>query len=134
MDFRSPLRLALVASALLCAGLAPAFALEQKPYDAAAFKAAQDAGKPTVIHITAPWCSTCKAQHEAIDDLAKKPQFANLTIYQVDFDNQPDVWKSFGANTQSTLVAYAGKKEKARSVGETSPEALEAVLKSAETE
>jgi len=105
-------------------------ALEQKPYDAAEFKAAQQAGKAIVVHVTAGWCPTCKAQHAAIDTLAKDPAYANVTIYDVDFDKEPSVWKGFGAQQQSTLIGYAGSKETARSVGETSPEALASVLQS----
>jgi thiol-disulfide isomerase/thioredoxin len=105
-------------------------ALEQKPYDAAEFKAAQQAGKAIVVHVTAGWCPTCKAQHAAIDTLAKDPAYANVTIYDVDFDKEPSVWKGFGAQQQSTLIGYAGSKETARSVGETSSEALASVLQS----
>jgi thioredoxin 1 len=43
------------------AALAPAQAAP-KPYDPASFAAAQKAGQSILIHITAPWCPTCKAQ------------------------------------------------------------------------
>jgi thiol-disulfide isomerase/thioredoxin len=110
------------------AGPTMANALEQKPYDAESFKAAQAAGKPVVIHVTAPWCPTCKAQHQVLDDLAQKPEYASITLYQVDFDSQKDALKSFKATSQSTLIAFNGATETARVVGQTGAEAIEGVL------
>ena len=39
-----------------------ASAMERKPYDQAAFDAAQAAGKPILVEISASWCPICKAQ------------------------------------------------------------------------
>ncbi len=110
------------------AGATVASALEQKPYDADGFKAAQSAGKPVVIHVTAPWCPTCKAQHQVLDGLAKKPEYASITLYQVDFDSQKDVLKAFKATSQSTLIAFNGATETARLVGLTDAASLERLL------
>jgi thiol-disulfide isomerase/thioredoxin len=118
----------LVAIFLSFAGANMAFALDQKPYDADGFKAAQGAGKSVVIHVTAPWCLTCKAQHQVLDGLAKKPEYASITLYQVDFDTQKDVWKSFKATSQSTLIAFNGATETARLVGQTGAAAIEGLL------
>jgi thiol-disulfide isomerase/thioredoxin len=122
--------LALTLTALLSifvafAGTTTATALEQKPFAAEDFKAAQDAGKPVVVHVTAPWCPTCKAQHQVIDELAKKPDYASLTLYQVDFDSQKDVLKTFRVASQSTLIAFKGATETARLVGQTDAKAIE---------
>src|SRR5262245_8981102 len=120
----------LLALLVLSAGAPMAAALEQKKYDAAEFKAMQDAGKPAVIHVTAPWCPTCKAQHEVIDELAAKPDFASVTLFEVDFDSQKDVVKGFKATSQSTLIAYSGANETGRLVGQTSLKAIEALVAS----
>jgi hypothetical protein len=40
--------------------------------------------------------------------LANAPEYASITIYQVDFDGQKDVVRSFGATHQSTLIAFHG--------------------------
>jgi thioredoxin 1 len=108
-----------------------AFAFETKPFDAAAFKAAQDGGKPVVVDVFAPWCSTCKAQHKVLDTLKDKPEFAKLTVFQVDFDKQTDALKTFGVSKQSTLIAFNGAKETARSTGATAPADIEKILMSA---
>lgn len=118
----------LLAACLALAGTSMASAFEQRAFDAAAFKADQSAGKPTVIHVTAPWCPTCKAQHQVLDGLAKKPEFASVTLYQVDFDSQKDVLKTFRVASQSTLIAFNGATETARLVGQTGAKEIEALL------
>ena len=115
---------------LIALGLAsPAFAFEMKPYDAKSFAAAQAAGKAVVIDVTAPWCPTCKAQHRVFDELKGKPELAEVTIYEVDFDSQKDVLKSFKVVNQSTLIAFNGTHETGRVAGETKVDAIEWLLK-----
>ena len=111
-------------------GPTPAVALEQVAFDVASFKAALVAGKPVVVHISAPWCPTCWAQHLVIDMLANAPEYASITIYQVDFDGQKDVVRSFGATHQSTLIAFHGAREMGRSVGDASIEGIGGLLAS----
>ena len=106
-------------------------AFEAKPYDAAAFKAAQAAGSPILVHVTAPWCPTCKAQHAALDGINKNADYAKVAVFDVDFDTQKDALKSFKANSQSTLIAYKGTAETGRLVGATQAGAIEGLLKSA---
>jgi len=116
--------------ALLLAG-APAQAFQTNPFDEASFKAAQSAGDSILVDVFAPWCPTCKAQQQVLDSLKDKPEYAKLTIFKVDFDNQPEVVKSFGARSQSTLIAYKGATETARSAGDTNAASIESLLKSA---
>jgi thiol-disulfide isomerase/thioredoxin len=121
---------ALFTIALLSLGL-PAQAFNEKPFDDASFKAAQSAGGPILVDVFAPWCPTCRAQQQVLDTLKSKPEYANITVFKVDFDTQKDAVKAFKAPSQSTLVAYSGTSETGRSVGATSPEAIEGLLKSA---
>jgi thioredoxin 1 len=108
-----------------------ALAAETRQYDARTFAAAQSAGSPIVVEINAPWCPTCKAQKPIIESLAKRAAYKDLVIFQVDFDSQKNAVRSLGARTQSTLIAYAGKTETARSVGDTRPDSIEALFQSA---
>jgi thiol-disulfide isomerase/thioredoxin len=117
----------LIVGAVLLAA-APASAFQTKPFDAASFKAAQSAGEPLLVDVFAPWCPTCKAQQQVLDQLKDKPEFAKLTIFKVDFDNQPDVVRDFGARSQSTLIAYKGATETGRSAGDTNPASIETLL------
>ncbi len=124
------LKFAASAVALSVALAQGALAFESKAYSAAAFKAAQAAGTPILVDVFAPWCPTCKAQMKVLDGLKSKPEYAGVTIFQVDFDNQTDALKAFGVRQQSTLIAFKGATEVSRSAGATKPEAIEALLAS----
>ena len=97
-------------------------------YTPAAFEAAQKAGKPILVHITAPWCTTCAAQKPILAKLEAEPRFKDLQVFDVDFDSRKDVVKQFGATMQSTLITYRGTQETGRSAGETKPEAIASLL------
>jgi thiol-disulfide isomerase/thioredoxin len=124
-------RIATILFALLfsLATIAPASA-SPKPYDPAAFAAAQKAGQSILIHVTAPWCPTCKAQKPIVEKLAAQPEFKDLVIYEVDFDTGREALMAFKARSQSTLIAFKGDKETGRSAGDTNPGSIEALLKS----
>lgn len=123
----SPLLFSLV---LLAGGGAArtASAAETAAYTPQAFEAAQKAGQPILVEITAPWCPTCKAQKPILGKLEADPKFKNLHIFDVDFDSQKDVVRLFGAQMQSTLIAFKGPQEVARSVGDTKPGSIAALL------
>ncbi len=128
MQGQGLIKFAVVIVGALLLGVAPASAFQTKPFDAASFKAAQSAGEPLLVDVFAPWCPTCKAQQQVLDQLKDKPEFAKLTIFKVDFDNQPDVVRDFGARSQSTLIAYKGTTETGRSAGDTNPASIETLL------
>ncbi len=109
---------------------ASAVALEQVAFDAASFKADLVAGKPVVVHISAPWCPTCLAQHVVINMLANAPEYADIKICQVDFDGQKDAVRAFHADHQSTLIAFHGPRVTGRSVGDASIEGISGLLAS----
>jgi thioredoxin 1 len=110
------------------AGLSPAFAVSPQPFDAQAFATAQRAGKPILVAIHASWCPTCKAQAPILSKLMAEPKFANLAYFIIDFDSQKALVKRFGARMQSTLIAFKGDKEEARSVGDTKPQSIATLL------
>jgi thioredoxin 1 len=95
------------------------FAADFQKFTPAAFEQFQKMGKPILIEVHADWCPTCKAQKPAIKDITAADKFKDLTVFEVDFDAQKDVVKSFNAQTQSTLISFKGATEKARSVGDT---------------
>ncbi len=123
-------RLAAACAAIACLA-APVFAAETIPFTADKFKAAQQAGKPILVDIFAAWCPTCRAQEPVIWKLADKPEYKDLIVFEVNFDSQKDVMRSFGALKQSTLIAFKGSKETARSVGDTSEAGIEEIIRSA---
>ncbi len=82
------------------------------------------AGGPVFVHVTAPWCGTCKRQKPIVADLLSKPEFKNLKKIDVDFDSQGDVLKKFRVQTQATMLVFKGGKEVDRAIGMTDPEAI----------
>ena len=113
--------------AVLIAGLvasAPLYAAEKVNYTDAAFDAAQKAGKSILVEIHATWCPTCKAQAPILADIEQGAKFKDLIVFHVDFDDQKDTVKRFGARMQSTLITFKDGKETGRSVGDTDPKSL----------
>lgn len=117
-------------SAALLAG-STALAGAATPFTQSAFEAAQNEGRPILIEIAASWCPTCRAQEPIIKDLLGNERFKDMLAFRVDFDDQRDVVKAFGAQSQSTLIVFAGTKEVGRSVGDTDPASIEALLSQA---
>lgn len=130
MRFASFASTLLVALLVAFSGAGPSAALEKRKYEAAAFKSAQASNKSILIDVTATWCPTCKAQHKVLDSLAKRPEFAEIVVFEVDFDTQKDALKAFNARQQSTLIAFRGGEETKRLVGDTATESIEGLLKS----
>jgi thiol-disulfide isomerase/thioredoxin len=131
MIFRKLSLCAALLVATIAATIGSALAADRFPYEAAAFQAALDAGKPILVHVTAPWCVECKAQKPIVAALAGEPEYAGLTIFDVDFDTQKDALRRLKVQTQSTLVIFRDKIEVTRAVGITRRDAIEAVMKRA---
>lgn len=107
---------------------AAARAGEPRPYAQDAFDAAQAAGKPILVAVSAPWCPICRAQKPILARLGADPRFGDLLIFEIDFDSRKDLLRKLGVRTQSTLIAYKGATETGRSVGETQPEWIEGLV------
>jgi len=122
---RSVLSAAIAASA---AAVAPASAAGPQPFDNAAFADAQKAGKPIFVGIHATWCPICKAQTPILSELMAASQFKDLVYFTIDFDSQKDVVRRFGAQRQSTLIAFHGETERGRSVGDSNRDSIAALL------
>ena len=127
------MRLSLIAAFTvlsLATSFGPAAAAQRHTFDQASFAAAQAKGERILVDISATWCPTCKAQKPIISSLADNPVNSDLVIFDVDFDSQKPVVRAFGAQMQSTLIAFKGKTETARSVGDTDPASLAQLIAS----
>lgn len=119
----------LAATAAVAAGsVASSFAAEHADYTPAAFDAALKSGKPILVWVHASWCPTCKAQAPILARIESEPRYGDLMVFMVDFDSQKDALKRFGVRMQSTLIAFKAGKETGRSVAETDPKSLAALV------
>jgi thioredoxin 1 len=105
-----------------------AAAADKKPFDQSAFDAAQAAGKPILVEISASWCPICKAQAPILARLRSDPRFKELVSFDIDFDSQKGLLRKFNVQKQSTLIVFKGKQETGRSTGDTNAESIEALL------
>jgi len=105
-----------------------ASAMSPQTYTQQAFAAAQAAGKPILLHITAPWCPTCKAQRPILSKLEATPKFKDMVVLDIDFDTSKPLLRKLHVAQQSTLIVYKGKTEVGRSTGDTDPASIETLL------
>lgn len=115
----------LVLSAIVALAIAGE-AVAVQPFDDAAFEAAQAAGKPVLIDVTASWCPTCRAQKPILERL--EAEFPSLIVYEIDFDSRKDLLKRFRVRVQSTLIVFKGTEEVGRSTGDTNPASIQALV------
>lgn len=106
-------------------------AANKVPFEAAAFEAARDSGKPVVLQIAATWCGPCQEMKRTVAQLVKKPEFKDVTIFEADFDANKDDLQKLNAHYVTTLVVYRNKTEVQRMVGETRSEVIEPLLRKA---
>ena len=109
----------------------PAAAAERSDYTQAKFDAAAQAGKPILLEIWAAWCPVCRAQDPVIKSLMTDPAFKDLTILSIDFDKEKDLLRRLNVQKQSTLIAFKGAAEQARSTGDTSTDGIRGLVKKA---
>jgi thiol-disulfide isomerase/thioredoxin len=124
---RRPL-LAVLAAGGLALAARPAAAATRAAFTDAAFDAAQAAGRPILIEVTAPWCPTCRAQKPHVDAVAADPRMAQAVLLSVDFDSQKDALRRLGVRSQSTLIAFRGREERGRATGITDGAAIRELL------
>ncbi len=106
-----------------------ALAGEIKPFNQKDFDKLASEGKPVVLDISATWCPICKEQKPIIDGLLPQPAYQDVTLMTIDFDANKPTLKKFKVTMQSTLIAFVGAKEVGRSVGDTSPDGIEGLIK-----
>ncbi len=105
-------------AALLMSPLA-VLAGQPQAYDAKAFTDAQAAGKTILVQVHADWCPQCAAQRPIVGSLASTDRFKDMIIFNIDFDTQKPLLRTFNVQRQATMIMYKGAKETGRSVGAT---------------
>lgn len=124
-------KLFLMLAAMWLSGAALANAAEFRAFNAEAFAAAQAEGRPILLEVHANWCPTCRAQAPIVQGAARGPEFEHLVVFRVDFDRERAVRRSLDVRVQSTLIAFHGARETGRSIGDTDPVSIAALLRTA---
>lgn len=96
------------------------------PFTAAAFEAAQAAGKPILVDVYAAWCPVCKSQESTLKSLQGDKNYADVIMLRVDYDQQKDALKALNVRSQSTLLTFKGKTETGRISFKSDPEVIRA--------
>lgn len=118
-------------AALAWAAAASAMAAEWRAFTPEAFAAAQAQGRPILVEAHADWCPTCRAQAPIVRAAAEDDAFDNMIVFTLDYDRQSAERRTLGIRTQSTLIAFRGQAEMARSVGDTDPGRIAVLMRSA---
>lgn len=106
-------------------------AAQIQPFDQQTFNTLTEQGKPLIVEITASWCPTCKRQKPIIKQLSQQPEFNDLTILSLDFDQDVAARKQLKVNKQSTLIVFKDGQEVTRSTGETRHQKLNELFQKA---
>ena len=117
-----------MAAALIIA--APAHAGEIRKFDPSEFKSIQAHNASAIVWVHAPWCPVCRAQEVTIKKLLASLDFRNVEVLTIDFDTQKELWSSFKATQQSTLIGFHGRRETARLAYNADPQKVTAVFAS----
>lgn len=99
-----------------------------QPFNQAEFDALQKAGQPIFLKVHADWCPTCKAQDPIVQSQIDHPDNQNITFFEIDFDKEKRVLRSMRITRQSTLVTFKDGKEVSRTVGDTTPAGVAALV------
>jgi thioredoxin-like negative regulator of GroEL len=109
---------------------APASAGEITHFNRAAFQELQARNAPAIVFVHASWCPICRAQQATISKLLATPEYRGVTVLTIDYDTQKPLWTSFGAQKQSTLIAFHGRRETARLAYDADPQKVTALVAS----
>jgi thiol-disulfide isomerase/thioredoxin len=108
-----------------------AYGADIRPYSDDAFAELQAAEAPILVDVYADWCSTCRRQGQILDELLSESGFADLVVLKLNWDEQRETALAFGASRQSTFIVFRGDEERGRSVADTRPESIRALLQTA---
>ncbi len=114
-------------STLVFSAATLAQALETKPFEAAAFAQAQQAGKSTALHFHANWCPTCKKQSASLEQL-KADKNLDVTVFVANYDKEKALKQTYKVTNQSVIIVFKGAAEKARLAGQTDPADIKLAL------
>jgi len=122
---------ALLAIALSTGTAAAQDAHSKAPFTPEAFAALQEQNALILLDVFASWCPTCAQQQRVLADFRERHPTVALHTLTIDFDDQKEFVRRFGAPRQSTLILYRGEERIWFSVAETRAEVIFAELNKA---
>jgi thiol-disulfide isomerase/thioredoxin len=102
---------------------------DKAPYTQNEFDRLIKEGNPVLVEVHADWCSSCRAQARITDALLREKPYSHIRSLRVDYDKQKEALKRLRVPRQSTLLIFKDGKEVGRSLGDTSDEGIENLLK-----
>lgn len=129
-----PARLLTLLGLALALNSTEALAQDVQPFTEARFAALQEEGPLILLDVHADWCPTCALQQKVLADYRKQHPEVPLHTLAIDFDEQKEYVRRFGAPRQSTLILYRGKDRIWFSVAETAAEVIHTALNEAAAE
>jgi thioredoxin 1 len=91
----------------------------KETFTAERFAELQQQGALVLLDVFASWCPTCAQQQRILDEYRASNPDAPLHTLTIDFDDQKQYVRRFGAPRQSTLILYRGTERIWFSVAET---------------
>jgi thioredoxin 1 len=128
--------LALVPAVLLALALGTGTAAAQDahtkaPFTPERFAALQGQDALVLLDVFATWCPTCAQQQKVLAEYREQHPDVQLHTLTIDFDDQKEFVRQYGAPRQSTLILYRGTERIWFSVAETRPGVIFAELNKA---
>jgi thioredoxin 1 len=121
----------LLALALSAGSAAAQEAASKAPFTPERFAALQEQNALVLLDVFATWCPTCAQQQKVLAAYREQQPDVPLHTLTIDFDDQKEFVRKFGAPRQSTLILYRGKERIWFSVAETKAEVIFAELNKA---
>lgn len=123
--------IALFALALSTGAAAAQEAHSKAPFTPERFAELQQRNALVLLDVFATWCPTCAEQQKVLADYREQHPDVPLHTLTIDFDDQKEFVRKYGAPRQSTLILYRGEERIWFSVAETRAEVIFAELNKA---
>ena len=121
----------LLAIMLVAGSAAAQEAQSEAPFTPERFAALQEEDALILLDVYADWCPVCAQQQKVLARYREaNPDMAFHTL-TIDFDDQKEYVRQFGAPRQSTLILYQGKERVWFSVAEMRDDVIFAALDAA---
>jgi thioredoxin 1 len=95
------------------------------------FAALQEQNALILLDVFATWCPTCAQQQKVLAEYREQHPDVQLHTLTIDFDDQKEFVRQYGAPRQSTLILFRGTERIWFSVAETRPDVIFAELNKA---